>query len=303
MLYPAQVTLEEALAVLEITAESSPDETKRAYLRQVKRHGPERDPQGFQRVREAYERVCHRLQPPGGTGETTEQAPVSPSGAPGPQPAGEPVPSWRALWARASQARTADDWEVVAQAFAQAAHDPDLPSPPVSPAVDVLLRLLIARRHEEAEQLEKSVSHSLAQVSGEAGRARRFSASWVLFQELWAVRSELPAGMTAAVAEGILAEDVGQAHPYVKAEYRRAPQATLEAIELLAHRAPVLGPLVDPFRGELPGTLSMQARARAAHEERMWRWDHRLWDRRALGLGALLVLLVLLVLHFHYGLG
>jgi hypothetical protein len=36
------------------------DELRRAYLRAVKAHSPERDPEGFQRVRAAYELLCAR---------------------------------------------------------------------------------------------------------------------------------------------------------------------------------------------------------------------------------------------------
>jgi hypothetical protein len=51
------VDLEQALAELELTdaEELSPDRVRRAYIRQVRAHPPERDPTGFQRVRSAYE--------------------------------------------------------------------------------------------------------------------------------------------------------------------------------------------------------------------------------------------------------
>lgn len=49
--------IEEALAILQIAHEVTPKEAHRAYLRLVKRHGPERDPEGFRRIRAAYEQV------------------------------------------------------------------------------------------------------------------------------------------------------------------------------------------------------------------------------------------------------
>jgi hypothetical protein len=49
------MTSGEARAWLDVTPEASADEVRRAYLRKVKQHKPERDPDGFRRCREAYE--------------------------------------------------------------------------------------------------------------------------------------------------------------------------------------------------------------------------------------------------------
>ncbi len=47
--------LPEARELLGVDAGTDAKSIKRAYLRAVKRHKPERDPEGFQRVREAYQ--------------------------------------------------------------------------------------------------------------------------------------------------------------------------------------------------------------------------------------------------------
>jgi hypothetical protein len=49
------VTLGEALAELGIDLDASPDQARRAYLRLLKTRKPETDPQGFMRLREAYD--------------------------------------------------------------------------------------------------------------------------------------------------------------------------------------------------------------------------------------------------------
>ena len=46
---------ERALDTLGVTRDASEEDIRRAYLRRVKAHPPERDPEGFQRAREAYE--------------------------------------------------------------------------------------------------------------------------------------------------------------------------------------------------------------------------------------------------------
>jgi len=49
------MNVDEARAILGLEGPVSPDELKRAYLKSVKAHSPERDPEGFRRVREAFD--------------------------------------------------------------------------------------------------------------------------------------------------------------------------------------------------------------------------------------------------------
>ena len=55
------MTFEEALVILDIDATVDDKVARRAYLRAVKAHPPERDPEGFRRVREAYDLVRDEL--------------------------------------------------------------------------------------------------------------------------------------------------------------------------------------------------------------------------------------------------
>ena len=43
--------------ILGITEEASQEEIKRAYFRLVRKHSPEKDPEGFRKIREAYEEL------------------------------------------------------------------------------------------------------------------------------------------------------------------------------------------------------------------------------------------------------
>src|ERR1700759_5612998 len=76
-----------------LTAEAA----RRAYMRQVRNHPPERDPEGFQRVRQAYELVQHlanrniaipRFNPP----SITLHSPRTPDPTPAPDPTPNPNP-------------------------------------------------------------------------------------------------------------------------------------------------------------------------------------------------------------------
>src|SRR5262245_50926762 len=55
------MTLDEALACLGLGTLAAPAEVRRAYLRRVKHHGPERDPTRFMEIRAAYELVMAAL--------------------------------------------------------------------------------------------------------------------------------------------------------------------------------------------------------------------------------------------------
>src|SRR5215468_3399469 len=62
--YPTAMTLEEAFRELGIDASTPPEEARRAYLRGIKTRKPETDPEGFRRLREAYEVVAGVLAEP-----------------------------------------------------------------------------------------------------------------------------------------------------------------------------------------------------------------------------------------------
>src|SRR4051812_21230352 len=58
------MTFDEALRELGIDTSATPEEVRRAYLRGIKTRKPETDPEGFRRLREAYEIVTGALSQP-----------------------------------------------------------------------------------------------------------------------------------------------------------------------------------------------------------------------------------------------
>ena len=69
------MSVERALEVLGLTGAPSQQELRRAYLRKVKEHPPERDRDGFERVREAFDFLKS------GVGATMLESAAPPEGA------------------------------------------------------------------------------------------------------------------------------------------------------------------------------------------------------------------------------
>ncbi len=89
------VTLEEAAAILQITLPCARSDARKAYLRLVKVHKPDRAPEEFRRVREAWERLENLGDPIaawlGGPATASMPVPAAPVAVPVP-PAPAPAP-------------------------------------------------------------------------------------------------------------------------------------------------------------------------------------------------------------------
>lgn len=119
------MTLQEAIELLGVERSASPDEVRKAWLRAVRKYRPERDPEGFKRVTEAYELLEKArswatidLEPPDRPSEDGDLRPTSSNNV--------PKPPDRNAW----------DW--VAGSFGQGIHEPPPPA--------VLARILQARQ-------------------------------------------------------------------------------------------------------------------------------------------------------------
>ena len=167
------MTLSDARQLLQVEADTPPSEVRRAYMRAVRRHPPDRDPEQFRRVREAFESLqaatdpnrdldSNRPSPPQFDGETAEQSEQE-----RPDPPKEPTdatednaPSnveWFVLRARAENAADPDDWSSIAAVFSRLTEVADHGQPPVSTALTMILALHATARHEEGDQLFRAV--------------------------------------------------------------------------------------------------------------------------------------------------
>lgn len=96
--------VEQALSALGVSAVPDAQSLRRAYLRKVRAHSPERDPEGFGRVRDAYDFLRHRTwlwEPSAPMASDVQGAPPPPAADPplanepsGPELVLERSPSW-----------------------------------------------------------------------------------------------------------------------------------------------------------------------------------------------------------------
>jgi hypothetical protein len=144
------MTLEEARGELGVAAEAAPEVVRRAYLRLLKTRKPEVDPQGFARLREAYDFL--KAAQEGSEAPRTQAAPEVPTASPAPaDPSAPQTPDQRLEAFRLRfRALPAD---APAELPIQVAREAVEALPEVAEARHWLIRaLLVAERRDEAIQ-------------------------------------------------------------------------------------------------------------------------------------------------------
>ncbi|MFO0554290.1 MAG: J domain-containing protein [Polyangiaceae bacterium] len=220
----ATMTFAEAVACLGLEEPFSQADARRAYLRLLKRHKPESDPQGFMRVREAYDIVNDVArdeardeapdegfaqpapEPPAPAPEAPATEPQPPAPEPtAPEPAAPESPA--AEPPRAGKPLTPKQAaKVLRKMLDQARLDATAPTPPVDAAVITLLALLQKPEHErQASRLYEAIR----QYAEHAHVGRVLSPpgliAWGLTQSLWENRSAIPANLRPPLARAIRA--------------------------------------------------------------------------------------------------
>src|SRR4051812_8070623 len=86
------MTFDEALSELGLTTSTDAATARRAYLKLIKTRKPESDPVGFQRAREAFERITAQLESGAQLFVIPAAAPPSPAAPAVPPPSADPAP-------------------------------------------------------------------------------------------------------------------------------------------------------------------------------------------------------------------
>jgi len=186
------MTLDEALRELGLDAEATPDQIRRAYARGVKTRKPEVAPDGFRRLREAYEIAAQRR---GQTIESQEQEEAEDA-----EDAGQPE-------------------DVEGEVGPSGAQGSGSGSPPL---VDALRHLLELQANGEVTESREALGRLRTQVEAWGGEISLFSKEqmqllWSLTQEMVALPEIFPMAVRQAFARALLAGDPAAAEPDLRA--------------------------------------------------------------------------------------
>lgn len=204
-------TEESALSELGLSAGASADEIRRAYLRTIKQRNPEVDPAGFQRAREAYERLRETT-----TSHVTESSTVaSPSSNVG--LAREEVRDAEAYVARGNQRsaskelrallasrRWAEARASIVDAYERAAAALASPTIPPRTVVLAILQLHANARHTTALGLTTLLAEWCARRGGDLAAFGERHLPWLAAQELSGLGKRIPSRTRAALAAALL---------------------------------------------------------------------------------------------------
>jgi hypothetical protein len=270
------VTLDEALAELRIDHRTEPEEARRAYLRLLKERKPEVDPDGFQRLRAAYDLVRNFLgwrvaasapvrDVPAenvADGNVAVQKRLAESvAADGMQPADgvtpadcvrQPDPDGERLEMIGALLR-AKKWseaaEPLAAHFEIAAGRPDMHVPNPGATVKVLLRLHEKGLLQLATRLDRAFTQWLDANGGEVKVLAGSAPQWAIVRDLGALPGTLSPEVRRAMARAGRAREYDDAMAALSEMGRRDRRAAKRDARLLRARK-------TPFTTKVAGLLA-----------------------------------------------
>jgi|SRR6478735_464136 len=283
----------EALLTLGVAGASecqtlSAEALKRAYLKKVRVHPPERDPQGFQRVREAYELLrafevtsagvrgsAHFV--PGATSSTESEAPAPERKTEKNErsaTAKEPDPDSSAF-ERLQQALTAQQYEAAANALIEIYGAATLTSRRPTPHVvlSLVTRQFIVGAQDLGRRLFLAFETDMALINSPLNA--RLAASWKLLAELVLLSGQAPPAVIRALASAIQSGDFEEATETLRTELDgRGVHTRVELESSLQAAAPIL------FKAAWPANRGVSPKQQRHNET---------WGRRVLFLMVVLV--------------
>jgi len=243
------MTRDEAFGELGLDAEATPDQIRRAYARGVKTRKPEVDPDGFRRLREAYEQLSERrsasaprlvVETPR---RTEDEAPEEPNSDPRDDPAPPPPSSWLEL---ADQGEHAEAARLALAAMERADARLDFETPSAWHILELILFLQERGAVPESKVLHDRLQQRLATSgSGPALLGRHGMTDLLFLRELLQLKPTFPAAVRAAIARAVRVGDLDSALPELE-ELCRTQQEAVEKACAQLRLMPTLGPVFRP---------------------------------------------------------
>jgi hypothetical protein len=252
------VRLDEAVALLGLTSPFGPKEVRRAYLRLLKVHKPEKDPEGFMRLREAYELFStFEVVSPEGEPARDEPAPFDAKASSDPlvetAPAGDDAgsavdeeasvgepfvavdPASLPPWQRGIPADPKLAAALLCEWIALTKRDASAPAPPMASALTVLWEMLERRAFKTAGELYRAMDEQWLQLGGARGQL-----AWGMTQGLWEMRKAIPPEVYAPMVRAVAARDPAEAAEALRAFAEEMPASARSLQRRLASKAPQL---------------------------------------------------------------
>ena len=249
----ADLSSEDLYTRLGVTPGASPDEIKRAYLGLVRVHTPERSPESFKRIREAYETLSN---------------PASRA-----QYDARPDPQIKALLDQASAAMKANNYTAAEQAYKQVLiESPDLQY------VRNLLGLCFLYQEEPDKaiaQYERLIGSPSADASmhGNAAHAYRMAKRYDEAEREFRAAMQLAGDQSMeyglSLVQMVLEQgDARRADEIAVTEAATAPPGSTAAVEYICKRIEIALPLKQQQR--IPGLLSVLGKSVTTDEQRRY---------------------------------
>jgi hypothetical protein len=203
-----------AFAQLGLEAPTSAEAIRRAYLRAVRQHSPERDPEGFQRVRAAYD--CLRNAPWLWAARPESELVSSAAGDVGREPLrtwAEAAPADVLLSTLGSADEEAEEAEEAELEALDGLDGPALPQPiSIWQPLEEALRLLQTGEPGRARAVVEALEQRTNALGVRASEMGAFAiARWTLVSELLALEGVATRELIGALAEGVSSGDFDEA--------------------------------------------------------------------------------------------
>ncbi|HEY8206997.1 MAG TPA: J domain-containing protein [Myxococcaceae bacterium] len=232
------MTLPEAMQILGLAPSAGEDALKRAYLRLLRKHHPERDKAGFLRLREAYELASRYA------GAPRAPQPVevrTPPAKPGPAPGGDGAADFEERWREAWEAARRGELQQAARSVRRLLGEPEALGldPPPRQLLELLLDLHAAGFSEDAGLLYRATARWMEQTGRRPERGSEVQ--WRICGELTHVTPlRMPHALRRLMVQASRAEDPTQTQWAVRELALADPAAAKATLNDLARSAPTL---------------------------------------------------------------